>query len=96
MNVVKFHGTREERDDLQDMLRDYLPKSKKKNLPALDVILVPITYFQKESSEDRDFLRKLNYDYCVVDEGHLLKNAKGLRYKNLDRFRSRHRLLLTG
>ena len=53
MNVVKFHGSREERDEMIEMLRDYLPKSRKKNAPPLDVILVPITYFQKESSEDR-------------------------------------------
>lgn len=96
MNVMKFHGTREERDEMKAILRYYMPKSRRKNAPALDVILVPITYFQRESSEDRDFLRRLNFDYLICDEGHLLKNHKGLRYKNLDRFRSKHRLLLTG
>ena len=32
----------------------------------------------------------------IVDEGHTLKNAKGLRYKNLNKFKTAHRLLLTG
>lgn len=32
----------------------------------------------------------------VVDEAHCLKNPKGARYKNMDRFNTRRRLLLTG
>jgi SWI/SNF-related matrix-associated actin-dependent regulator 1 of chromatin subfamily A len=32
----------------------------------------------------------------VVDEAHILKNARGMRYKSLDRFSTKHRLLLTG
>lgn len=32
----------------------------------------------------------------MVDEGHTLKNPKGLRYRNLDKFKTSHRLLLTG
>ncbi len=35
-------------------------------------------------------------DDSVVDEGHTLKNPKGLRYRNLDEFQTSHRLLLTG
>ena len=45
---------------------------------------------------DRSFLRKFQFDYMVVDEGHTLKNPKGLRYKNLNKFKTKHRLLLTG
>lgn len=96
MSVIKYHGTQDEREELKSTLRNYLPKRWKKGTPMIDVILAPITYFQKETSEDRDFLRKFNFDYLICDEGHLLKNAKGLRYKNIDRFRTRHRLLLTG
>ena len=29
-------------------------------------------------------------------KAHCLKNAKGLRYRNMDKFSTRHRLLLTG
>ncbi|CAB9509350.1 CHD3-type chromatin-remodeling factor [Seminavis robusta] len=64
--------------------------------PNVDVVLTSITYFQRESSDDRAFLGRIKFDYLVVDEGHLLKNAHGLRYKNLDQFRMCHRLLLTG
>jgi SNF2 family DNA or RNA helicase len=44
----------------------------------------------------RSFLRKFPFDYLVVDEGHTLKNPKGLRYQNLNKFQTRSRLLLTG
>ena len=92
LDIIKFHGSVEERQNLKDILR----QCRKKTRPMVDVILAPITYFQKESSEDRDFLRRFQFDYLICDEGHLLKNAKGLRYKNLDKFRTHHRLLLTG
>ena len=32
----------------------------------------------------------------IVDEAHCLKNQKGARYKNMDKFNSKRRLLLTG
>jgi hypothetical protein len=32
----------------------------------------------------------------VVDEAHCLKNPKGARYRNMDKFNTRRRLLLTG
>ena len=96
LHIETYHGSMEERLELQRNLRPYLPKHRDPSIPMVDVILTSITYFQKESSDDRDFLRSFQWDYMVVDEGHLLKNAKGLRYKNLNRFKTRHRLLLTG
>lgn len=86
LQVVKYHGSIGERGELQDkMLRS-----------SFDVVLAPITYFQRERSDDRVFLKRFDYTYLLVDEAHLLKNAKGTRYKSLNRFQTRHRLLLTG
>lgn len=96
LHIVKYHGTMEERLELQNNLRPYLPKSRDKKYPMVDAVLTSVNYFQKESSVDRDFLRKFKFDYMVVDEGHMLKNARGLRYRNLDRFKTRHRLILSG
>jgi len=95
LKVVKYHGTMAERDELQHELRQFLPGKKKQPGAEIDVVLVPITYFQKEKSDDRGFLRKFSWNYMIVDEGHVLKNAKGLRYKSLDSFTTEHRLLLT-
>lgn len=62
----------------------------------MDVILAPVTYFQKEKSDDRRFLNKFRFDYLVVDEAHMLKNAQSTRYRMLDKISTQHRLLLTG
>jgi helicase SWR1 len=101
LNVVKYHGSMNERMEIQSRLKQYLPNYKstgRANEPItspLDVIIAPVTYFQQEKSEDRYFLKKFTYEYMIVDEAHLLKNARGMRYKSLDRFTTMHRLLLT-
>ena len=64
LRVVKYHGSMDERVDIQDGLRRYLTGQS----TDVDVILAPVTYFQKEKSDDRAFLRKFKYDYLVVDE----------------------------
>eukprot|EP00934_Nitzschia_sp_Nitz4_P007849 Nitzschia sp. Nitz4//scaffold2_size372955//31330//34835//NITZ4_000361-RA/size372955-augustus-gene-0.353-mRNA-1//1//CDS//3329546590//7839//frame0 len=98
LNVVKYHGSLAEREEIQDTLRDYLPRvvGGKPRKNSLDVILAPVTYFQKEKSDDRRFLNKFKFDYLVVDEAHMLKNSQSLRYRMLDRVSTQHRLLLTG
>eukprot|EP00980_Cylindrotheca_fusiformis_P006070 scaffold1306_cov100-Cylindrotheca_fusiformis.AAC.4 len=118
LNVVKYHGSMAEREEIQEDLRQYLPRKKKEGAVAvrnkkwsqaaaaaaaaeaagrhLDVILAPVTYFQNQKSDDRRFLNKFQFDYLVVDEAHMLKNAQSTRYKMLDRIKTRHRLLLTG
>ncbi len=81
LHVIKYHGSMAERQELQEKLRLYIPGRKRMmGMDPLDVILAPITLFQKEKSDDRSFLRKFRYDYLVVDEAHQLKNAKGTRY----------------
>jgi SNF2 family DNA or RNA helicase len=103
LNVVKYHGSMNERTDIQLRLKKYLTDNNNKNgknvrdisATQLDVIIAPVTYFQQEKSDDRYFLKKFQYDYMIVDEAHLLKNSRGMRYKSLDRFKTMHRLLLT-
>ena len=93
MLVEKYHGNQAEREIIrQQMDCDYL----RGNEP-LDAVLTTFSYFSSDSNKgDRSFLRKFEFDYLVVDEGHTLKNPKGLRYQNLNKFQTSHRLLLTG
>lgn len=98
LNVVKYHGTMDERMEIQSRLKQFLPNKSndlKEKAAPFDVIIAPVTYFQQEKSDDRYFLKKFNYEYLIVDEAHLLKNSRGMRYKSLDRFKTSHRLLLT-
>lgn len=66
LRVMKYHGSMEERLELQRELRPYLPKHRDLSYPMVDVILTSITCFQKESSDDRDFLRRFQFDYMVI------------------------------
>jgi len=93
-STTRYHGSQNEREEIKDELWEYLPGNKSQGL--LDVILAPVTYYQKEKSDDRRFLNKFRYDYMVVDEAHMLKNSRSTRYRMLDRVKTRHRLLLTG
>lgn len=66
LHIMKYHGSMEERLELQRTLRPYLPKHRDLSYPMIDVILTSITYFQKETSDDRDFLRRFQFDYMVI------------------------------
>ena len=48
------------------------------------------------SKDDRSFLRKLKFDYMILDEGHMVKNVSSQRYKHLMSIKTPYRLLLTG
>lgn len=95
MNVVKYHGGLKERAEIQRVLRDHLPGGRNQD-EHIDVILTTFSYFSSEKDADRAFLKKFKVEYLIVDEAHCLKNPNGARYQNLDKFKTSHRLLLTG
>jgi len=67
MKVVKYHGSMQEREELQqEMNAKYLSKKGRKAKEQLDVVLTTFSYFSKEKSDDRSFLRKFNFNYMVV------------------------------
>lgn len=45
---------------------------------------------------DIDFLEEFNFNYCVLDEGHIIKNSSSKLTKSVKRLRSEHRLVLSG
>lgn len=96
MHVIRYHGSMVEREELRKEMRRYMPGQPNSGRPPLDVVLTTFSYFSSEKSDDRSFLRKFKFDYLVVDEAHCLKNPHGARYRNLDKFDTSHRLLLTG
>jgi SNF2 family DNA or RNA helicase len=79
----------------REQIRYRLKKALSGQMP-LDVILTTYSYFSGEKADDRNFLRKFHFEYMIVDEAHCLKNPRGMRYQNLDRVNTEHRLLLTG
>ncbi|RMX46069.1 hypothetical protein pdam_00001996 [Pocillopora damicornis] len=63
--------------------------------PKPDVFITTYTV-ATGTKDDRSFLRKLNCNYVVLDEGHMLKNMQSQRYQGLMKMKARRRLLLTG
>ncbi|OQE25452.1 hypothetical protein PENSTE_c006G04918 [Penicillium steckii] len=45
---------------------------------------------------DNDVLNPINWNYCVLDEGHLIKNPKAKITLSVKRIMSNHRLILSG
>lgn len=45
---------------------------------------------------DVEFLTNLDFNYCVLDEGHIIKNAASKLTKSVKRIRGEHRLILSG
>ena len=54
MVVVKYHGSQNERLEIQQDMRKYLPKDKDLQPNAhLDAVLTTFSYFSSEKGEDR-------------------------------------------
>lgn len=45
---------------------------------------------------DIEFLKTFDFNYCVLDEGHIIKNSKSVLSKCVKEVKSEHRLILSG
>jgi hypothetical protein len=60
-----------ERQEIKSKLREYLPKKKGplrmgRFVNKLDVVLTTFSYFSSEKSDDRNFLRKFDWNYVSL------------------------------
>jgi len=98
LKVLTYHGSQDERYQIRRKWRSASNVQEKKGgVRMCDIVLSTYTIFERESSsDDRSFLYKQQFSYLVLDEAHCIKNPSSLRYVNLTRLRSSHRLLLSG
>lgn len=89
--VLKYHGRREERADVQrsKIFRDLV----KRNPKSLNKTIVVTSY--EVILKDSTILQKIQWKYMVIDEGHRLKNMNCKLIKELKKYDT-NRLLLTG
>ncbi|KAK3911174.1 Lymphoid-specific helicase [Frankliniella fusca] len=87
--VILFHGSKEERMSLRRKILKKCPVN-----DEIETFPVVVTSFEIPLRDA--YLRTINWRYLVIDEGHRLKNHKCLLVKELRRYRSTNRLLLTG
>lgn len=45
---------------------------------------------------DIEHLQTMHFNYCTLDEGHIIKNAKTKITKAVKQIRANHRLILSG
>jgi SWI/SNF-related matrix-associated actin-dependent regulator 1 of chromatin subfamily A len=87
LEVRTYHGSQAERAALRAELLDEYD----------DYQVIVTTYNIATSNEnDRLFLKRLNCQTMILDEGHMVKNCFSARYQNLKKIRAPFRLLLTG
>ncbi|EMG50102.1 hypothetical protein G210_4888 [Candida maltosa Xu316] len=83
--VRAYYGNLKEREELRYQLDD----------DEFDVLVTTYS-LACGNANDSKFLRRLNSNIIVYDEGHLLKNSASDRYTKLMRFKGNFRLILTG
>lgn len=83
VNAIKYHGNQEERTDIR---RKYFNSRKYPIIVTSYEIIV----------RDAKFLRKYDWKYVIVDEGHRIKNMNCRLIMELKSLNTANRLLLTG
>ncbi|TFY58522.1 hypothetical protein EVJ58_g6371 [Rhodofomes roseus] len=92
---IKFHTYYGAKDDRPALRQELLDSMATKVDDGWEVLITTYTLAQGDE-KDRKFFRRITWDACVFDEGHVLKNFQSQRYQTLLRYESRWRLLLTG
>lgn len=80
LRPLMYVGTSRDRQRLQSKLKQF------------DVI---ITSYEVVRNDIKD-LQSINWHYCILDEGHIIKNAKTKLTKAVKCIRAHHRLILSG
>lgn len=91
INVIRFHGPKSERDQFK---KQCLGKNRRAS--SLERIDLVITTYETFCAEQGWFKRAFVWRYCVLDEGHKIKNEKSDISSALQGLRCEYRLLLTG
>ncbi|GLB37463.1 putative SNF2 family N-terminal domain containing protein [Lyophyllum shimeji] len=92
--VQTYYAGKEERPQLRQTLLDS-QRCKSATDEGWEVLVTTYNLAQGDD-RDRKFFRRIDWDCCVYDEGHVLKNFQSQRYQSLLKFGSKWRLLLTG
>ncbi|KAF2738756.1 hypothetical protein EJ04DRAFT_509327 [Polyplosphaeria fusca] len=71
------------------------PSVRRQHQSELDKVDVVITSYDI-CRNDNDVISPLSWNYCVLDEGHLIKNSKSKTSQAVKGLQSNHRLILSG
>ncbi|XP_050224849.1 TATA-binding protein-associated factor BTAF1 isoform X2 [Mercurialis annua] len=80
MSTLQYAGSAQERTSLREQFDKF------------NVIITSYDVVRK----DIDFLGQFLWNYCILDEGHVIKNAKSKITAAVKRLKAQHRLILSG
>ncbi|KAJ2939739.1 hypothetical protein O0L34_g17931 [Tuta absoluta] len=80
LKAIQYAGPPVERERLRGVVKCY-------NLVVASYDIV---------RKDIDFFSKIRWNYCVLDEGHVIKNGKTKAFKAIKQLVANHRLILSG
>lgn len=80
LSVVQYSGAPPEREKIRSRVTQY-----KLVVGSYDIV-----------RKDIEFFESIQWNYCVLDEGHIIKNGKTKSAKATKRLHAYHRLILTG
>lgn len=80
LKPLHYYGLPSERERLRKQVKDH-------NLVVASYDIV---------RKDIEFFRMINWNYCVLDEGHIIKNGKTKSSKAIKQLVANHRLILSG
>lgn len=83
LRVFSYYGSAEQKDSLAQRLV---------NTRDFDVVLTT----NEMVISEKNHLRRLNFDFLILDEAQRIKNENSVLSQELRRFKSKNRLLLTG
>lgn len=80
LSVIQYAGTPPEREKLRPRVTNY-----RLVVASYDIV-----------RKDIEFFEGVQWNYCVLDEGHVIKNGKTKSAKAAKKLRAHHRLILSG
>ena len=89
LKAVKFHGNKEEREEITRTLMEPAQKDENRTWN------VCVTTYEV-CNIDKNVLNKFAWNYLIIDEAHRLKNEASAFSTTIRSFETRYRLLLTG
>jgi SWI/SNF-related matrix-associated actin-dependent regulator of chromatin subfamily A member 5 len=98
LNVIRFHGPKTERERFKQECLEKKSRYDNPNKPTddSDRIDLVVTTYETFTAEQNWFKRIFVWRYCVLDEGHKIKNEKSDISTALHSLSAEFRLLLTG
>lgn len=87
LQALNYSGTPYERQPIRDKILRSLASDGKYNMVVASFDIV---------RNDIDFFGSIAWNYCILDEGHIIKNGKTKMAKAIKTLNANHRLILTG